>query len=220
MLGSFRVLLWSQRLFAGLLVLLLVACGGPGSRQHDAVLPADLEQAGLERAIFAAGCFWCVEEAFDAVPGVVATVSGFTGGHLSHPSYRQVVAGGTGHTEAVKVYYDSQQVDYGALLQVFWRNVDPTDAGGQFCDRGSMYRSGIFYLDGEQEVLARASKQALLADPSAPSPIVTEITAASAFYAAEAEHQGYYRRNPIRYNYYKAACGRVARLQQLWGPAD
>lgn len=207
------------RLFC--LVCLIAAvsgCGGPVQRNLDteqATLPA----SELETAIFAAGCFWCVEEAFDAVSGVVATESGFIGGHVADPSYRQVVGGGTGHTEAVKVSYDPTRVDYATLLDVFWRNVDPTDAGGQFCDRGPTYRSGIFYRDEAQAAFARASKQALMDDPAAPKPIVTEITAATTFYPAEDYHQGYYRRNPIRYNYYKSACRRAARLEELWGPA-
>lgn len=207
-----------DRLFCGLLLLAAVtACGGPVQRNLEAEAQASAS-ADLETAIFAAGCFWCVEEAFDGVTGVVATESGFIGGHVADPSYRQVVDGGTGHTEAVKVSYDPSAVDYATLLDVFWRNVDPTDAGGQFCDRGPSYRSGIFFLDAEQEALARDSKQALMADPDAPKPIVTEITAATEFYPAEDYHQGYYARNPLRYAYYKASCGRTARLEELWGP--
>ncbi len=212
---------FSKRHLTGMFIVLLAlaACGGPVERGLDRdVSAAELVQA--ETAIFAAGCFWCVEEAFDPVPGVIDTESGFIGGHVSDPSYRQVVAGGTGHAEAVRVRFDPEQVTYDALLAVFWRNVDPTDAGGQFCDRGSAYRSGIFYLSDDQARRARASKEALEADPAAPSPIVTEITAATTFYPAEAYHQGYYLRNPIRYAYYKRACGRAARLEQLWGPAE
>lgn len=202
-------------------LLLLVAasgCGGPVQRNLEAERAASA-RADLQTAIFAAGCFWCVEEAFDAVTGVVATESGFIGGHVADPSYRQVVSGGTGHTEAVKVSYDPELVDYATLLEVFWRNVDPTDADGQFCDRGPSYRAGIFYIDARQEALARASKQALIEDPGAPEPIVTEITAATAFYPAEDYHQGYYERNPLRYAYYKTSCGRTARLEELWGPS-
>lgn len=198
-----------------LLLVVLAGCGGPLPRNLDAERAA----SDLQTAIFAAGCFWCVEEAFDAVSGVVATESGFIGGHVADPTYRQVVSGGTGHTEAVKVSFDASRVDYATLLDVFWRNVDPTDADGQFCDRGPAYRSGIFHLDPEQEALARASKQALIDDPAAPSPIVTEITAATTFYPAEDYHQGYYKRNPLRYSYYKSACRRAARLEELWGPA-
>lgn len=209
----------THRLLCGWLLLAAVTgCGGPVQRNLEAERAA-LATADLETAVFAAGCFWCVEEAFDAAPGVVATESGFIGGHLADPSYRQVVSGGTGHTEAVKVSYDPRQVDYASLLEVFWRNVDPTDAKGQFCDRGPSYRGGIFYSDAEQEALARASKQALIDAPDAPKPIVTEITAASEFYPAEDYHQNYYQRNPLRYSYYKTSCGRTARLEELWGPA-
>lgn len=205
-------------IFAVVLLLTLTACGGPVERGvGGSASTADLARA--ETAIFAAGCFWCVEEAFDPVPGVIDTESGFIGGHVADPSYRQVVAGGTGHTEAVRVRFDPERVSYDELLEVFWRNVDPTDAGGQFCDRGSAYRSGIFYLDDAQEERARASKLALQNDPAAPSPIVTEVTAATTFYPAEDYHQGYYLRNPVRYAYYKRACGRAARLAELWGPA-
>ena len=173
--------------------------------------------AAESRAIFAAGCFWCVEEAFDAVEGVTGTASGYVGGHVADPSYEEVTAGGTGHAEAVEVRFDSQHLDYRTLLDVFWRNVDPTDPGGQFCDRGDSYRSGIFPLDAEQERLARASRQALKDDPEAPSPVVTEITRADRFWPAEQYHQNYYRKNPLRYRFYKSACGRADRLEQLWG---
>ncbi len=200
-----------------LLCALFAGCGGPVERSIGAEASPPVE-GDLATAIFAAGCFWCVEEAFDAVAGVVETESGYIGGHVANPTYRQVTAGGTGHTEAVRVRYDPEQVSYEELLHVFWRNTDPTDAGGQFCDRGSSYRAGIFYLDADQERLARASRRALEEDPEAPAPIVTEVTAASTFYVAEDFHQGYYLRNPLRYRYYKSACGREARLEQLWGP--
>lgn len=171
----------------------------------------------LATATFAAGCFWCVEEAFDKVEGVVETTSGFTGGDVVDPSYDQVSTGATGHTEALRVRYDSSAVDYETLLDTFWHSVDPTDAGGQFCDRGNQYRSGIFVHDERQRELAEASKQALQKDPGAPSPIVTPIEEAGPFYPAEEYHQGYYRKNPLRYRFYKTACGRAARLEELWG---
>lgn len=207
-------------LFSLLLALFLAACGESppaGSGSGSEPLPADVDRADLDTAIFAAGCFWCVEEAFDPVPGVVKTTSGYTGGQLANPSYEEVSAGGTRHTEALEVLYDSTKVSYEALLKVFWHNVDPTDAGGQFCDRGSQYRGGIFYLNDKQEALATASKKALQEDPEAPSPIVTEVTEAGPFYAAEAYHQNYYQKNPVRYKFYKTACGRADRLQALWG---
>jgi len=182
------------------------------------VLATGTTAAAESRAIFAAGCFWCVEEAFDAVEGVTATTSGYVGGHVANPSYEEVTAGGTGHTEAVDVRFDPQRVDYRALLDVFWHNVDPTDPGGQFCDRGDSYRSGIFPLDAEQERLAQASRQELKDDPQAPSPIVTEITRADRFWPAESHHQDYYQKNPLRYRFYKYRCGRTDRLEELWGP--
>lgn len=171
----------------------------------------------LATATFAAGCFWCVEEAFDKVEGVVETTSGFTGGGVVDPSYDQVSTGATGHTEAVRVRYDPSAVDYETLLDTFWHNVDPTDAGGQFCDRGNQYRSGIFVHDERQRELAESSKKALQEDPDAPSPIVTPIEDAGPFYAAEEYHQNYYQKNPLRYRFYKTACGRAGRLEELWG---
>jgi peptide-methionine (S)-S-oxide reductase len=207
-----------------LIVVLLAAatlsgCGRGASEARDAVEHAAAIEArtDLQTAIFAAGCFWCVEQAFDAVPGVLLTTSGYIGGQVANPSYRQVSAGRTGHTEALRVRFDPSRVSYAQLLQVYWRNVDPTDAGGQFCDRGSQYRSGIFYLDDTQRGLADASRQALLDDPQAPKPIVTEITQASTFYPAEDYHQDYHQKNPLRYSYYKSACGRADRLEALWG---
>lgn len=173
---------------------------------------------GEQRAIFAGGCFWCVEEAFDAVDGVTETTSGYIGGDVRDPTYKQVTRGGTGHAEAVAVRYDPAEVSYPELLEVFWHNIDPTDAGGQFCDRGNSYRTEIFYTGAEQREAARASKEVLAADPAAPSPIVTEITEAGTFWPAEDYHQNYHRENPLRYAFYKRSCGRAARLEELWGP--
>lgn len=171
----------------------------------------------LAAATFAAGCFWCVEEAFDKVEGVVETTSGFTGGGVVDPTYEQVSTGATGHTEALQVRYDPSVVDYETLLETFWHNVDPTDAGGQFCDRGNQYRSGIFVHNERQRKLAEASKKALMEDTNAPSPIVTPIEDAGPFYPAEEYHQNYHRKNTLRYRFYKAACGRAKRLEELWG---
>ena len=190
----------------------VVAC----AEQDESIAPLPSVD-DLSTAIFAAGCFWCVEEAFDAVPGVSVTTSGYIGGHVANPDYRSVSSGRTGHTEALLVRYDAEDVSYDELLAVFWRNVDATDAGGQFCDRGSQYRSGIFYTDDEQRTAAEASKKALQDDPNAPSPIVTEITEAGEFYPAEDYHQDYYQKNPLRYKFYKTSCGRAARLEDLWG---
>ncbi|WP_447978849.1 peptide-methionine (S)-S-oxide reductase MsrA [Candidatus Nitrospira bockiana] len=171
----------------------------------------------LEKATFAGGCFWCVEEAFDKVTGVVATTSGYTGGSRPRPTYEDVSAGGTGHAEAVEVLFDPAQVSYAHLLDVFWRNIDPTTPDRQFCDRGNQYRSAIFYHNEEQRRLAEASKQVLEQRKPFKDPIVTQIVPASAFFAAEDYHQDFYKKNPFRYKFYKFNCGRAQRLEELWG---
>jgi methionine-S-sulfoxide reductase len=181
--------------------------------------PAPKADGKSATAIFAAGCFWCVEEAFEKVPGVSAAVSGYIGGKTANPTYGQVVSGTTGHTEAVQVTYDPGKVKYEQLVDWFWKNVDPLDASGQFCDKGSQYRSGIFYQGEAQKKAAEASKQALVASGRFKQPIVTEITAAGPFYLAEDYHQDYYKKNANRYQFYKYACQRVQRLEQLWGKA-
>jgi peptide-methionine (S)-S-oxide reductase len=170
-----------------------------------------------ETATFAGGCFWCLEEALDKVQGVVTTTSGYTGGRKTSPTYEEVSAGGTGHTESVQVVYDPQKVSYATLLDVFWHNIDPTTPDQQFCDKGPQYRSAIFYHDDYQKRLAVESKQRL--DNSKPfqEVIVTEITPASEFYPAEEYHQNFYQKNPIRYKFYKYNCGRAQRLEALWG---
>ncbi|HWC07245.1 MAG TPA: peptide-methionine (S)-S-oxide reductase MsrA [Gemmatimonadota bacterium] len=169
------------------------------------------------QATFAGGCFWCVEEAFDKVPGVVSTTSGYTGGRTPDPSYDQVSAGGTGHAEAVWVVYDTGVTTYEKLLEAFWRNIDPTDGGGQFCDRGDSYRSAIFTHGEEQARLAEASKRALDASGRFDEPIATAVVPAGPFYPAEEYHQDYYRKNPVRYKLYKWNCRRAQRLEQIWG---
>ena len=196
----------------GLLVIpfvLLVGMFAPATGFAD-----DEERA---TALFAGGCFWCVEEAFDAVDGVVATTSGFAGGHVEKPSYDQVVAGGTGHYESVLVEYDPSQVSYGELLYAFWRNVDPLDGGGQFCDRGDHYRAAIFVGSEDEYQKARASKEELEQSGRFEEPIVTEILDRSTFYPAEEYHQNYYQKNPLRYRFYVTTCRRYARLDQVWG---
>lgn len=170
-----------------------------------------------DAAIFAGGCFWCMEPPYDELPGVIRTISGYTGGTLPNPTYRQVVGGGTGHYEAVLVLYDPSIVRYEELLQVFWYNVDPLDAGGQFCDRGDMYRTGIFYRSQQQREAAEHSRYELNASRRLPRPVVTQIMPAGEFYVAEEYHQDYYRKNPLRYRTYRTGCGRDARLRQLWG---
>lgn len=167
-------------------------------------------------AIFASGCFWCTESDFEKLPGVISAESGYTGGRTRNPSYEEVSAGATGHTEAVRVRYDPARVGYPQLLDHFWRNVDPTVKDSQFCDHGTQYRSGIYFLDDAQRKAAEASRDALLKSGRF-AQIHTEIVAATTFYAAEEYHQDYYKKNPLRYNFYRRGCGRDARLEQLWG---
>jgi len=174
---------------------------------------------GYAKAIFAGGCFWCMEPPYDKLDGVVATISGYIGGQKKNPTYEEVSSGRTGHTEAVEVAYDPKKVSYQKLLDVFWRNIDPTVKDQQFCDSGSQYRTGIFYVDDGQKRLAEASKAALEKSKPFKGAIVTEITRATEFYPAEDYHQDYYLKNPVRYKFYRNGCGRDARLKQLWGAA-
>ena len=168
-------------------------------------------------ATFAGGCFWCVEADFDKVPGVTATISGYTGGGRKNPTYQEVTSGTTGHTEAVQVVYDPKKVSYEKLLEVFWVNIDPTVKDRQFCDSGSQYRPGIFYHDEAQRKAAEASKATVERTRTFKEPLVTPIEMATVFYPAEDYHQDYYRKNPVRYDFYRKGCGRDARLKQLWG---
>jgi peptide-methionine (S)-S-oxide reductase len=168
-------------------------------------------------ATFAGGCFWCIEADFEKVEGVLTVTSGYTGGHVANPTYKQVSAGGTGHAEAVRVVYDPAVVTYEELLDVFWHNIDPTVRNRQFCDVGDQYRSGIFFHDEAQREAAERSRAELEKSKPFPQPIVTEITDATAFYPAEAYHQDYAKKNPIRYAYYRNGCGRDSRLAELWG---
>ena len=166
-------------------------------------------------ATFAAGCFWCTEQAFDAVEGVISTTSGYTGGRTVKPTYEQVSSGTTGHAEALEVTYDPSKITYEKLLDVFWQNVDPVDGGGQFCDRGTQYRSAIFFHSEDEQRLAEASKQQIAKRLG--QPIATEIVKAGPFYRAEDYHQDYHTKNPVRYKFYKWNCGRQQRLDALWG---
>jgi peptide-methionine (S)-S-oxide reductase len=173
---------------------------------------------GYQTATFAGGCFWCMEPPYDKLDGVISTTSGYAGGHVENPTYQQVSAGTTGHTEVVQIVYDPQKIGYEELLAVFWRNVDPVDSGGQFCDRGDQYRTAIFYHDQRQKQLAERSKADIDRSGRLSRPIVTEIVPLDGnFYAAEEYHQDYYIKNPLRYKYYRTACGRDRRLEQLWG---
>lgn len=172
---------------------------------------------GQAVAIFAGGCFWCMEPPYDKLEGVLLTTSGYCGGKVERPTYEQVTAKATGHYEAIRVLYDPARVNYPKLLEVFWRNVDPVDGGGQFCDRGDSYRTAIFALDAGQRAAAEASKAALAASGRLKKPIVTPILEAAPFWPAEDYHQDYYQKNPVRYRFYRSRCGRDSRLESLWG---
>lgn len=169
------------------------------------------------KAYFAGGCFWCMEEAFEAVEGVLSVTSGYMGGQKANPTYEEVSSGNTGHAESVEVVYDPAKVGYQTLLDHFWKNVDPLTPNAQFCDHGSQYRTVIFYGNEEEKRLAEASKQALVQSKRFAQPIVTEIVMATKFYPAEDYHQDFYKKNPMRYKFYKTTCGRALRLEQLWG---
>jgi peptide-methionine (S)-S-oxide reductase len=178
---------------------------------------AALAQGNLSAATFAGGCFWCMEEAFEKVPGVVSAVSGYTDGKTKNPSYEEVSSGRTGHAEAIEVKFDSAKISYEKLLDVFWINHDPTYSDRQFCDHGSQYRPGIFWHDEEQKRLAEASKAKYEKLKEFKQPILTPIVKASQFWPAEDYHQDYYKKNPVRYNFYSNGCGRYSRLNELWG---
>jgi peptide-methionine (S)-S-oxide reductase len=196
-------------LSVGLIMLISVA-----SEQGGAGAAPD---AGLEKATFAGGCFWCMEPAFDKLPGVRSVISGYTGGQKLNPTYEEVSSGTTGHAESIEISYDPAVISYSKLLDVFWHNIDPTVKDRQFCDVGSQYRSAIFYHNEEQKRSAEASKKALEESKRFPGPVYTEIVAATTFYPAEEYHQKYYQKNPIRYKYYRYGCGRDQRLKELWG---
>jgi len=200
------------------LITLLVGIVLPGAivAQQD-MTGADGIPSNYETAIVAGGCFWCVESDFDKVPGVIKTVSGYIGGHKPDPTYKQVSAGGTGYAEAVQIVYDPEKVSYKELIDRFWRTIDPTTPNRQFCDSGSQYRTAIFYTNPRQKAIAQESKVALEKTKPFAAPIVTEITKATEFYPAEEYHQNYYKKNPVRYKYYRFSCGRDERLEQLWG---
>jgi peptide-methionine (S)-S-oxide reductase len=199
-------------LFAVFFLLPLIAAGVSSSAGAEP--PAGRVTA---KATFAGGCFWCMEPPFEKLPGVVSVTSGYTGGHGKNPTYEEVTSGSTGHAEAVEVVYDPSAVSYRKLLEVYWRNIDPTVKDRQFCDVGTQYRTAIFYHDGEQRRLAEESLSELAKSKPFKEKIVTQIVPASEFYPAEEYHQDYYKKNPLRYQYYRAGCGRDARLKQVWG---
>ena len=175
------------------------------------------KKKSVAMATLAGGCFWCMEPPFDKINGVISTTSGYTGGSVDNPTYRQVSSGGTGHTEAVEVRYDPNKVSFAELIEVFWKNVDPTVKNRQFCDSGSQYRSAIFYHDEEQKKVALETKKRI--EEEKDWTIQTEVVKGAKFYPAEEYHQDYYLKNPVRYKYYRNGCGRDKRLEALWGPA-
>jgi len=184
------------------------------TKKTEPLMPTQPENVRI--AVFAGGCFWCTESDFEKIDGVIQAISGYTGGEVVDPTYEQVSAGGTGHVEAVKVIYDPAKASYEDLLEIFWRSIDPTDPGGQFVDRGSQYRSAIFYADPEQGALAEASKRKLAASGAFDKPIVTEILSLEKFYEAESHHQDYYKKNPLRYKWYRSSSGRDRFLEKTW----
>ena len=204
-----------QKTFLGVASLLFFGLLLAGESTTQLVTPG--AEATSAVAVFAGGCFWCTESDFDKVPGVLSTTSGYIGGHVENPTYEEVSYGATGHTEAVQVRYDPGKVSYAQLLEVFWPTIDPVTANAQFCDKGSQYRSAIFYGNADEQRLAEASKAALDKSARLPAPVVTEILPATTFYPAEDYHQDYHTRNPLRYTYYRNGCGRDDRLEQLWG---
>ena len=173
--------------------------------------------AAPAKAYFAGGCFWCMEEAFEKVEGVLSAVSGYMDGTLANPTYEQVSAGGTGHAESVEVIYDPAKVSYDQLLEAFWRNIDPLTPNAQFCDHGNQYRAAIFPSSPEEQKLAEGSRKRLEESKRFHRPIVTQIVPASTFYPAEEYHQDFYKKNPVRYKFYKFNCGRTQRLEEVWG---
>ena len=197
----------------GLWLVVALALAGSAWAQSKGAAPP----VRTETAIFAGGCFWCVESDFDKIDGVISTTSGYIGGRKANPTYQEVSAGWTGHTEAVRVEFDPARVSYAQLLEKFWPTIDPTVKDQQFCDVGSQYRTGIYALNERQLKEAEASKAALQKSKPFSAPIVTEIALAGAFYPAEEYHQDYYLKNPVRYTFYRTGCGRDARLKKLWG---
>jgi peptide-methionine (S)-S-oxide reductase len=200
-------------------LLLLAACGSdyqPKLAPSEAQAPAAAAPETTATAVFAGGCFWCTEADFEKVPGVTGAVSGYTGGRSADPSYEQVSAGGTGHYEAVRVSYDPSRVSYQQLADYYFRTVDPTDGEGQFCDKGESYRTAIFYADDDQRKIADREKAE--ASRTLGQAVATAILPAKAFYEAEGYHQDYYKKNSLKYRFYRSRCGRDERLAELWGP--
>jgi peptide-methionine (S)-S-oxide reductase len=202
-------LIWTKAMCVGLLAVLAISTVERWA--------AAATEPAASTAYFAGGCFWCMEEAFEKVDGVLEVVSGYMGGHVKTPSYEDVSSGRTGHAESVQVRYDPSKVTYTQLLEAFWKNVDPLTPDAQFCDHGSQYRAAIFYGNDEERKRAEDSKRGIEQSKQFTSPIVTQIVAATEFFPAEEYHQDFYKKNPVRYKYYKFSCGRAQRLASLWG---
>ena len=183
----------------------------------QAAVPLTQGPEGSEMAVFAGGCFWCTESDFDKVPGVLETVSGYTGGAAETADYEQVSSGRTAHIESVAVFYDPDKTSYAKLVEAFWPTIDPLTANAQFCDHGPQYRSALYYANDEQKSVLDASRKKLADSGRFEDPIVTELLPRKPFYAAEDYHQDYHNKNPLRYNFYRTTCGRDARLKELWG---
>ena len=181
------------------------------------VTAAKQAEQELATAIFSGGCFWCMEQPFDMLPGVIKTIPGYTGGDTKHPTYKEVSSGTTGHVEAMQITYAPSVISYEKLLEVYWHNIDPTNDNGQFCDTGNQYRAGIFYHNEEQKRLAEQSKTLLEKNKKFAGSIMTFIAAAKEFYPAEDYHQNFSRKNPLTYKFYRFTCGRDNRLHELWG---
>lgn len=209
-----------------LVAALLSACGPSSSTQPastqtaPAPVSTNIKPGEQGVAVFAGGCFWCTESDFDKVPGVLATTSGYIGGTIENPTYEQVSSGRSGHIEAVLVSYDPEKTSYKKLLEAYWPTIDPLTANAQFCDHGTQYRSAIFYSDDAEKAAAQASKDALQNSGKLKGTIVTQILPGTQFYPAEVYHQDYYLKNPLRYKYYRNACGRDSRLEDVWGSKD
>jgi peptide-methionine (S)-S-oxide reductase len=202
-----------RRRLIGFSLLVLLGMLGSLSLKGQELQPPP--PAGMQTATFAGGCFWCMVHPFEVIDGVISTISGYTGGSVANPRYEQVSAGGTGHRESVEVVFDPKKVSYQTLLDVYWRNIDPFDDKGQFCDKGNQYRSAIFVANDEQKASAEASKRKL--EERFGRAIATDILPAGPFYRAEEYHQDYYKKNPLHYRFYRFSCGRDARLKQVWG---
>ena len=201
----------------GLIISVSVIATAANQTSTETAKQQTIPESETAVAIFAGGCFWCMEHPFDETEGVISTTSGYTGGKELNPTYKQVAYGKTGHTESVKVVYDPKKVSYEKLLKIYWPNVDPTTNDRQFCDPGRQYRPAIFYLNEEQKRLALESEAQINETKTFKEPLLVEITQASTFYPAEGYHQDYYLKNPLRYKYYRAACRRDSRLEELWG---